>query len=417
MSDPTKSDPKSESATALTSAGGRATSPAGRRRLLVVLTFLGVGVAAESLDYTAEAATHHVPADYETIQAAIDATEDGDSVLVAPGTYSGEGNRNISFRGRNIVVTTEGGPRVTTVDVLGSASDPGRGFLIDGGEGPSAILEGFTIINGWMSTEETFRLDSSSPPVFRDERHDLSGGGFKVNFLSSPTVRNLVVRRCHSEYTGGGASVELQSSPHLENIRIEACTAGIQGGGLSIETTSSPTVEDCVFVGNRSANGGGVASHSTFTMKGCTIASNEATTRGGGLSVFTFTEGTYERLLIWGNCSSRVGDEVFIDVQAFADFSCSLVDTSGVENLGVVDWGEDLVAGDPLFCVPTDCTQAPVPGGAFTMADTSPALAVASPCGTTIGALGLGACGFPTSWGRIKSRFQGEGDDPGLRRR
>jgi len=47
-----------------------------------------------------EAATIHVPDDFPTIQAAIDAAAEGDTVLVAPGTYE----ENIDFIGKNITV-------------------------------------------------------------------------------------------------------------------------------------------------------------------------------------------------------------------------------------------------------------------------------------------------------------------------
>ena len=47
----------------------------------------------------ATAADRVVPDAYPTIQAAIDAAANGDSVVIKPGTYSGAGNRGISFKG------------------------------------------------------------------------------------------------------------------------------------------------------------------------------------------------------------------------------------------------------------------------------------------------------------------------------
>ncbi|HSP55663.1 MAG TPA: hypothetical protein VLS25_08745, partial [Dehalococcoidia bacterium] len=57
------------------------------------------------------AATLHVPGDYPTIQAAIDAASNGDSVLVAAGTY----DENIDFAQKRIVVESANGPVLTVI--------------------------------------------------------------------------------------------------------------------------------------------------------------------------------------------------------------------------------------------------------------------------------------------------------------
>ena len=50
------------------------------------------------------AATYNVPADYATIQAAIDVASDGDSILVAPGTYTSPNNGIIQSNGKAISI-------------------------------------------------------------------------------------------------------------------------------------------------------------------------------------------------------------------------------------------------------------------------------------------------------------------------
>src|SRR4051794_25493888 len=78
--------------------------------------FLALGLlspVAVALAHPASAATvRNVPGPYATIQAAINASSSGDTVLVQPGTYA----ERIDFKGKNLVIRSAKGPATTTID-------------------------------------------------------------------------------------------------------------------------------------------------------------------------------------------------------------------------------------------------------------------------------------------------------------
>lgn len=82
-------------------------------------------------------ATINVPGSQPTIQAAINAAANGDTVLVAPGKYT----ENIDFKGKAITVTSSAGPTQTTID----GGQNGVVVTFQSSETRSSILNGFTI--------------------------------------------------------------------------------------------------------------------------------------------------------------------------------------------------------------------------------------------------------------------------------
>jgi hypothetical protein len=86
--------------------------------------------------------TIKVPADQPTIQAGINAANNGDTVLVAPGTYS----EHINFNGKAITVISSGGPGVTIIDGGNQAGIATVTF--NSGEKNTSVISEFTIRGG-----------------------------------------------------------------------------------------------------------------------------------------------------------------------------------------------------------------------------------------------------------------------------
>jgi len=111
-------------------------------KMLKTITIMGIwGFLTVAVVF---GATHRVPQDYATIQAAINAADEGDTVLVSPGTYTG-GN---TVDGKNIVIQSVEGPLVTVIDGEHSV----RGFRFYNQVSDQTILDGFTIVNGFGSS-------------------------------------------------------------------------------------------------------------------------------------------------------------------------------------------------------------------------------------------------------------------------
>lgn len=210
-----------------------------------------------------------VPDGFTTIQEGIFAALDGDTVLVAPGDYSGEGNRNLDFLGKAVTVLASGGADSTIIDCEGL----GRGVLFHNGETFESILEGFTIRNGSVSG------------VYPD----YSGGGIACRSYSSPSITRCILENNEAR-SGGGIYCDLHSSPRLTEVTLTANIADWYGGGLYCSHQSSPVLTECEIRENScSIDGGGIYCdwNSDLSIEGSEIMLNQAPF-GSGAAIACF---------------------------------------------------------------------------------------------------------------------------------
>lgn len=206
-------------------------------------------------------ATLYVPDDHATIQAAISAAANGDTIIVRPGTYV----ENIDFLAKAVTVISEKGPERTIVD--GNKVD--RCFIFKSGEDRNSVLEGFTITNG--------------------DAQGGNGGGIDCTLESGPTITNCIIARNRAAALGGGIAcrgfshAKITGCTFINNVS-EGAYEGSQGGGLSCFVLSNAIVTDCVFIGNESQWGGGLDCSGSYPIvTNCVFRGNEAYIGGGAI--------------------------------------------------------------------------------------------------------------------------------------
>ncbi len=324
-------------------------------------------VISQSLLFSGEvrATTRLVPEEYPTIQAGVDASAPSDTVLLAPGTYTGEGNRGIEFRGKDIVLTSRAGAQQTIIDCGGR-----RGFYIHEHETLAATIQEITIQNGWSGMDE--------PGVG-------GTGGAIYCGLANLTVSECVIVANGAEMRGGGAYV-IEGSMLLRGC-VFAGNSANEGGGVMMELGSISLV-GCVIVNNSAVMEGGGIELSTGIngLLDCTISGNTAEFGGG---IGALGRANLTRCILWGNDATRNGKDLVVTGEG-AELHCCAIDSSGVYG-GRPDYDAFCIFSDPFFCGASGCGWS-YGSACWTLHADSPCLPERSPCGALIGALGQG-CG------------------------
>ena len=201
-----------------------------------------------------------IPTDYETIQDGIDASEDGDSLLVLPGEY----RENIDYDGKAIVIIGISGPMFTIID--GGGEGPCVSFT--SGEGMTSLLLGFTLTGGAAGDNGSgggIRIEGASPMILFNSiignSAGRNGGGVSIvgpQIIPPTLVRNLIA---DNQAGGTGGAVNITSMPAiLLNNTIIGNISGDEGGALHGGMAAlGVQVINNIMVGNTSGDGGAVS--------------------------------------------------------------------------------------------------------------------------------------------------------------
>ena len=257
--------------------------------------------------------TISVPGDFPTIQAAIDAAQDGDEVVVAPGTYV----ENLHVDEKSITVRSSDGPDVTIIRPTGEANPLVRleNLL------PGALFKGFT-----LTTKETpvqndlIRIQGGEVTVSDCILSNSPFHGIKIETASNATIIDCTFQGLSTQGEGKGAAIYVQTGM---NTTISGCTflnnTAIRGGSIYIDENGSvgSQIIDCTFIGNyASAKGGAIfISHAnqsidnSTTLIGCVFIGNSADF-GGAIYNGEFADPIFINCLIRGN-EALIGGGMF----------------------------------------------------------------------------------------------------------
>ena len=347
----------------------------------------------------------HIPSDYLTIQSGINASTNGDTVLVHPGIYQ----EKLIIQGRSIVLASKFLTTSDTSYIDSTILDGnGAGIVVTIVEvDNNSVLAGLTIRGGSDQAGAGISCSFSDLTI---SDNIICGNFAEIGagigcWFSSPTIKNNKI--IDNIVTGVGAGIALwESHPtiigNVISKNVITAVPPVYGSGIAcynshptiIENTisnntggaiglsgSNATIRGNVITGNTSEWGGGLyCTESNPSITGNTLSGNSANIGGGILLRNSFPSAFESNIIAFSgageaiNCadSTPAPNVVCCDIfgNAGGDWIGCIADQMGIDGN---------ISEDPLFC---DSEL-----GSFWLQDVSPCTQTNSGCALLIGAL------------------------------
>lgn len=260
-----------------------------------------------TMSMAAKAAIKNVPAQYATIQSGINASINGDTVLVQPGTYF----ENINFRGKNIVLTSRYYQNndysfIQSTVINGSTPvnpDTASCVVFHNNEDSTTVLQGFTITGG-TGTKWT---DEHGAGLFRE------GGGVLVAYCT-PVIQNNIITGNHCLFEGvvstGGGGLRIGDCYGRVYNNIITDNSARYGAGIVLNYAGGEYRNNVIYKNYGSLEfGAGTAFwlNSNYSrpriIQNNTIVNNTAFIGSPGIVAFSGVQGIIRNNILWGNTS------------------------------------------------------------------------------------------------------------------
>lgn len=239
----------------------------------------------------ANAGDLRVPEQYSTVAAAVASAQQGDRILIGPGTYP------VSALAPPPMELTFEAAETGTVTIVGS----GSAIFVLAGDSVSFEFRGLAFTGGAPAISSTARLRVTDCRFFLNTGGITQGGG------------SIWVDRCHFEdgsgvQYGGGIAINAGVFPAVvRRTNFVRCASEHYGGGIHAGTSSwaAIVVDQCSFLDCHATNayGGGIAHYNGFLDLRDSVF-HSCTGSGGGA------------LFLQGNSPARVENCTFIANQS-----------------------------------------------------------------------------------------------------